>query len=117
MSSSDDFEARLRDARAKAIAQGIVEPTEEERSPDEDLAEKRGFGTAYRLAIEMVAGVIVGLVLGIPLDDYFGTKPLFLIVFLLLGFAAGLLNVFRGLETLNAGLQDEEKADKRPPES
>ena len=65
----------------------------------------------------MVAGVIVGLIIGIPLDDYFGTRPLFLMVFLILGFAAGLLNVFRGLQTLNADLPDVQKADKRPPES
>lgn len=115
--SEEDFQSRLREARAKAIEQGIVTPGEEESAVEELEDGKQGFGAAYRIGIEMVAGVIVGLILGIPLDEYFGTKPLFLIIFLILGFAAGLLNVFRGLKSMNADLQDAQKGDKRPPES
>jgi ATP synthase protein I len=48
-----------------------------------------------RLSSELVAGVIVGGVIGWGLDHLFGISPWGMIVFLLLGFAAGVLNVMR----------------------
>jgi len=54
-----------------------------------------GFGQAVRLSSEFVAGVAVGAGLGWLIDNVAGTSPWGLIVFLLLGFAAGVLNVLR----------------------
>lgn len=48
-----------------------------------------------RLSTELVAGVIVGAVIGWFLDRWLGISPWGLIVFLLLGFVAGILNVMR----------------------
>jgi len=60
-------------------------------------AESRGraLGQALRLATELVVGVGVGGVIGWGLDRALGTVPLFLVVFLILGSAAGILNVMR----------------------
>ncbi len=44
---------------------------------------------AWRMVIELVVGMIMGLGIGFGLDSLFGTLPIFLIVFSLLGFAAG----------------------------
>lgn len=52
-------------------------------------------GEALKLGSEFVAGVIVGFVIGYTIDRVFGTAPWGMIVFLLLGFAAGTLNVMR----------------------
>ena len=49
----------------------------------------------FRLSTELVAGVLVGAGLGWLLDRWLGTSPWGLIVLLLLGFAAGVLNVMR----------------------
>ncbi len=49
----------------------------------------------FRLSTELVAGVLVGAALGWLLDRWLGISPWGLIVFLLLGFAAGVLNVMR----------------------
>ncbi len=49
----------------------------------------------FRLSIELVAGVLVGAGIGWLLDWALGISPLGMIVFLLLGFAAGVLNVMR----------------------
>jgi ATP synthase protein I len=48
-----------------------------------------------RLSTELVAGVIVGAGIGLLLDRWLGITPWGFIIFLLLGFAAGILNVIR----------------------
>ncbi len=50
---------------------------------------------ALRIGTELVAGLAVGVVIGWLLDRWLGTKPLFLILFFILGSAAGIMNVFR----------------------
>ena len=49
----------------------------------------------FRLSTELVAGVVIGAMIGWLLDRWLGSSPWGLIVFLLLGFAAGVLNVMR----------------------
>jgi ATP synthase protein I len=58
-------------------------------------ANSAGFAQAFKLASEFVAGVLVGAALGWGLDRVAGTSPWGLIGLLLLGFAAGVLNVVR----------------------
>lgn len=54
-----------------------------------------GVAQAIRLGGEFVAGVLVGAGIGWLIDVWLGTSPWGLVVFLLLGFAAGVLNVLR----------------------
>lgn len=54
-----------------------------------------GFGQALKLSSEFIAGIAVGAGLGWLIDRVAGTSPWGLIIFLLLGFAAGVLNVLR----------------------
>jgi len=49
----------------------------------------------FRLSTELVAGVLVGAFIGWALDKWLGISPWGMIVFLLLGFAAGVVNVMR----------------------
>jgi ATP synthase protein I len=49
-----------------------------------------------------VAGIFVGGGIGLLLDKWLGTKPLFLLIFFFLGMAAGILNVFRTAKQLAA---------------
>jgi ATP synthase protein I len=53
------------------------------------------YSKGYKLASEFVAGVLVGGLIGYGIDYVAGTLPLFLIVFLLLGFGAGIVNMSR----------------------
>lgn len=48
-----------------------------------------------RLSSELIAGVLVGALLGWGIDYFLSTSPLGMIVFLLIGFAAGVINVMR----------------------
>lgn len=56
-----------------------------------------GWGYAVKVSSEFIAGITVGAILGFGFDSYFGTSPWGLIVLLMLGFAAGVLNVLRSV--------------------
>jgi ATP synthase protein I len=61
---------------------------------------------AWRMVIELVSGMLLGLSIGYGLDYVFGTIPIFLIIFSLLGFAGGvrtMLGTARELNEQSAG--------------
>ena len=92
------FEARLSRARQKA------------EGWDRDV-EPSPLGRALTMGVHMVVGVVVGLILGVNLDEWLGTSPLLLIVFLLLGFGAGLRNVIRDAMRLQAAANPDTGAE------
>jgi ATP synthase protein I len=63
--------------------------------PPREQPSSRRFGLALRMGADFVAGVVVGGAIGWGIDRLFGTSPWGLIVFVLLGFAAGVLTVLR----------------------
>jgi ATP synthase protein I len=67
-----------------------------------------GYARGFRLSSELVAGVLVGAGIGWLIDRWLGVSPWGLIVFLLLGFAAGVLNVMRSAGLIaNPALDDD----------
>jgi ATP synthase protein I len=58
-------------------------------------ADPSAIARGFRLSAELVAGVLVGAAVGWLIDRWLGISPWGMIVFLLLGFAAGVLNVMR----------------------
>ncbi|MEP9354288.1 AtpZ/AtpI family protein [Xanthobacter sp. KR7-65] len=60
-----------------------------------DTSSKSGVALAFRLGAEFVSGVLVGSLIGYGVDYLFSITPFGLIVFTLLGFAAGVLNMLR----------------------
>ena len=64
---------------------------------EQDAAQAKASAMAIglRLSSELVAGVLVGAALGWGFDRLLSTSPWGLIVFLLLGFTAGVINVMR----------------------
>lgn len=60
-------------------------------------------GMAFRISTELVAGLLVGGLIGWQLDWWFGTSPVFLLVFFLLGAAAGIMNVIRTAWKMQSG--------------
>lgn len=54
-----------------------------------------GMTLAFRLGSEFVAGVLVGAGLGWVIDRFLGIAPWGMIVFMLLGFGAGIANMMR----------------------
>ena len=56
---------------------------------------RRSVGRALKIGSDMIAGVVVGGLIGYWLDLAFETRPVLFVLFFLLGIAAGLLNVLR----------------------
>ena len=65
---------------------------------------------AWRMVIELVSGMLLGLSIGFGLDYVFGTQPIFLVIFVLLGFAAGVRTMMKTAQTMQPG-QDKQPAD------
>jgi ATP synthase protein I len=82
------LEDRLEPARAD-------DATKRGRQPAGDGGDPAGLAKAMRLSTEFVAGVIAGAFLGWLADRMLGTSPWGLIVLLMLGFLAGVMNVMR----------------------
>jgi ATP synthase protein I len=78
--------------------------------PKDSRGRTPGFAKAVKVASEFVAGIAVGVGIGWLIDRVAGTAPWGLIIFLFLGFAAGVLNVLRS-EGMVA-----DAAYRRPPE-
>ncbi len=92
---SDD-EAAL-SARLQRLGERLAtanRPSENGSGPRQ-TADPSAFARGFRLSTELVGGVVVGAGIGWGLDRWLGTTPWGLIVFFLLGFAAGVLNVMR----------------------
>lgn len=94
---------RVLEGRAKA----------EESAAARKPANTSGYAQAMKLSSEFIAGIVTGTGIGWLLDQWLGTTPFGLIVFLLLGFAAGVLNVLR-----SAGYVAEPEAslDRKKPD-
>lgn len=58
-------------------------------------SESSAYAQALTLSSEFIGAVAVGFGIGYGLDYFLGTKPWGMIIFLLLGFCAGVLNVMR----------------------
>ena len=85
-------------ARLQRLGEGLAR--EGAKTPADDAGVDRaatasGYARGFRLSSELVAGVLVGAGIGGLIDRWLGVSPWGLIVFLLLGFAAGVLNVMR----------------------
>ena len=84
------FEARLRAARSR---QGMDAPPAAD-SPS-TAKENSALGVGMRVGVELVSALAVAIAIGWGLDHWLHTLPLFLVVFLVLGGAAGVANVWR----------------------
>jgi ATP synthase protein I len=52
-------------------------------------------GKAFNIAIELVAGVIVGLIIGMFFDNLFDSKPIFLIICIILAMTAAFRSIWK----------------------
>jgi len=85
-------------ARLQRLGEGLARQRTEQTTGDtgaDRATTASGYARGFRLSSELVAGVVIGAGLGWLTDRWLGIAPWGLMVFLLLGFAAGVLNVMR----------------------
>lgn len=99
--------------RLKQLEQKIAQAKgEEDSSTASDLSQAN---VAWQMVTELVAGIVIGLGIGLGLDALLGTKPFMLVLFILVGFVAGVRVMMRTAadvqEKQAARAADEEKRD------
>ena len=94
----DGLEARLAAAKAR-------------HEPDPREIATSALAASTRYAMEIAVATVVGGAMGWQLDRWLGTKPWLAILFLLLGLAAGFINLFRAVNRETA-LMEQEQAEK-----
>ena len=87
---SPSFEERLRAARERQRLDPPA-PRQEQSTGGEPSALALGL----RVGLELVVALVLACAIGYGIDRLLGTKPVFLILFVPLGAAAGILNVWR----------------------
>ena len=95
MSDLEDLKTRLKIAKSKL-----------QKNKSEN-ADKKGIflGNAFKLGTELVAAVIVGTIIGFILDNWFGTKPILIIIFFFFGTAAGITNVIKAAKKMQKDIK------------
>ena len=89
---ADDLDARRASLEKRLSEHKVKAEVESAKSNGND---KTGMAQAIKLSSEFIAGIVVGAALGWGIDQLAGTSPFGMIVLLLLGFCAGILNVLR----------------------
>ncbi len=90
MSNGPDDSDRLKALEAKINA--LKEGPEVKDHSEEHYSQAQ---LAWRMVIELVAGLLIGFGIGYGLDSLFGTLPIFLVIFIFLGLAAGVNTMMR----------------------
>ena len=60
-----------------------------------------GYSIGLKISLDLISSIIVGSLIGYGLDKIFSTKPVFFIIFLVLGIIAGFYSLFKTMKKLN----------------
>lgn len=69
-------------------------------------------GAGWRISIEIVVALALSTALGWALDQWFGTTPWLMLVFLFLGAAAGINNAVKTMNRMDRAAQEREQAQR-----
>jgi ATP synthase protein I len=88
------LDKRLSDVKSRDAA--------EAKASRDRRSSSRGMAYGLRMASELVAAVLVGGVIGYGFDQWLGTTPWLFLPLVILGFVAGVRNVMRGYQKVQA---------------
>ena len=60
-----------------------------------------GYGVGMKISLDLFSSIFVGTMIGLGIDKFFSTKPIFLLIFLVLGIIAGFYNLYKSAQNLN----------------
>jgi ATP synthase protein I len=113
---TDDRDEGLEKRRAELgaeLASKRAAVREDESGEVRAEVSRKGYAQAMKLSSEFIAAIIVGAVLGYVFDRFVGTAPWGMIILLLLGFCAGVLNVLRSAGKVATPVLEERGPDKK----
>ncbi|WP_235935650.1 AtpZ/AtpI family protein [Devosia aurantiaca] len=93
--ATSDLASRIASAKRERIQ-------EDNRATRDASPEMSGMARGLRIGTEFISAVLVGAGIGYLIDLGLGTSPWGLLILLLMGFAAGILNVIRVVAEMNA---------------
>lgn len=100
-----EIDKRLDEARERISPKSNVDPR----------VRGQAMGQGLRIAIELVVGVAFGGFVGWWLDRYCGTAPWLMVVMVIVGFAAGMMNIIRTAQRLQAEAEASQRAAPSVP--
>ncbi len=106
--SLKELDAKLKAARDHRHANDL-------KNSGSETGANNGLALALKIGVEFVSAVGVGVGIGLLLDYWLETKPWLMVVFFLLGSAAGFLNIFRTMSGYGyAAGYSAKSADEKP---
>lgn len=74
---------------------------EDNKKPEVEEEKITPAGGALNLGINILSSILVGMAIGYGLDTFFDTKPWLMVLFIFLGFAAGIRTVWKQMGSQN----------------
>ena len=110
------FDRRVSDLGTRIDKAAAPKAGREKADAEADAARSQAMGLGFSIAAQLVAGVVVGGAFGYFLDRWLGTVPWLMVLFLALGFAAGLMNVIRTAREMQKISEAQSKGAKSVPD-
>ncbi|KKX28375.1 AtpZ/AtpI family protein [Rhizobium sp. LC145] len=107
----DSLEERRKRLSAELAGKRADDAAEAARDASSEES-RRGMALGFKLSSEFISAIAVGAILGFLLDRFAGTSPWGLVVLLLLGFCAGVLNVLRSVGVVAPPPTFQKRGDK-----
>ena len=60
-----------------------------------------GYGVGMKISLDLFSSIFVGTMIGLGIDNFFSTKPIFLLIFLVLGIIAGFYNLYKSAQKID----------------
>ena len=92
--------------RLAALEAKLAEKREAGKPKDHSEEHYSQAQLAWRMVVELVAGLLIGFGIGYGLDLLFGTSPIFLVLFIFFGLAAGVQTMMRSAKEVQTKWQE-----------
>ena len=71
-----------------------------ERNRYKKKTDPEGLGVGMKIGLDLISPIVVGILIGLGFDKFFSTKPIFFLIFLLLGIITGFMSVIKTMKSL-----------------
>ena len=71
------------------------------KKPKTNNYRNNGYSIGLKISLDLISSIVVGTLIGFGLDKIFSTKPVFFIIFLVLGIITGFYSLFKTMKKLN----------------